>query len=405
MGQRIEVRATPLGRVAIFDLDRSLTGQDGHSYSSPPHGHSPPEMLARRLFAEDGDIENVYILSNTVSAKRTREWDEESLAAAADIINDLFLHYHEEAPHEGVERLRSLHYNATISWIRAHHPDLWVLRVKPDEPLPDFEPGQYTTLGLGYWEERVDDVSEDFEADPGLREKMARRSYSISSSIIDDAGNLLPPHPEEAEFYVVLVRPGEREIPSLTPRLFAKREGERIYMSRKFTGRYTLQGVEPTNNVVLLATGTGEAPHNAMVAELLRRGHQGRILSAVTVRYRKDLAYLEQQEIVQARYPNYTYLPLTTREPENLENKVYIQDLILSGDLEKVLGASLDPANTQVFLCGNPAMIGLPRWDDDGVPHFPERLGVCQILHERGFTIDHRRVRGNVHYEEYWKER
>ncbi|HIE21090.1 MAG TPA: ferredoxin--NADP reductase, partial [Acidimicrobiia bacterium] len=169
--------------------------------------------------------------------------------------------------------------------------------------------------------------------------------------------------------------------------------------------RYTLQGVEPTDNVVLLATCTGEAPHNAMVAELLRRGHQGRILSAVTVRYRKDLAYLEQQEIVQARYPNYTYLPLTTREPENLENKVYIQDLILSGDLEKVLGASLDPANTQVFLCGNPAMIGLPRWDDDGVPHFPERLGVCQILHERGFTIDHRRVRGNVHYEEYWKER
>ena len=69
------------------------------------------------------------------------------------------------------------------------------------------------------------------------------------------------------------------------------------------------------------------------------------------------------------------------------------------------MGAPLDPANTHVFLCGNPQMIGLPKWDDDGTMHFPEPRGVCEILHERGFTIDHLRERGNVHYEEYWKER
>ena len=98
-------------------------------------------------------------------------------------------------------------------------------------------------------------------------------------------------------------------------------------------------------------------------------------------------------------------MTITTREPGDLENKVYIQDVIASGRLEEEMGAPLDPTNTHVFLCGNPAMIGLPKWDEDGEMEFPEVLGVCQMLHERGFTIDHRRERGNVHYEEYWKDR
>jgi ferredoxin--NADP+ reductase len=49
-------------------------------------------------------------------------------------------------------------------------------------------------------------------------------------------------------------------------------------------------------------------------------------------------------------------------------------------------------------------MIGLPKWTEQGLV-FPETLGVCQQLYERGFVIDHRKNRGNVHYEEYWTER
>ena len=83
--------------------------------------------------------------------------------------------------------------------------------------------------------------------------------------------------------------------------------------------------------MVFLSTGTGEAPHNYMLWELLRRGHQGRILSACCVRYRRDLGYLAIHEELMRRYPNYTYLPLTTREADTVEHKVYIQDLITSG--------------------------------------------------------------------------
>ncbi len=81
--------------------------------------------------------------------------------------------------------------------------------------------------------------------------------------------------------------------------------------------------------------------------------------------------------------------------------KRYVQDLITSGDLEKLLPRELDPEATHVFLCGNPAMIGLPDWKQPQ-PAFPERLGVAQLLNDRGYRLDRRGDVGNVHYEEYW---
>jgi ferredoxin--NADP+ reductase len=405
MGQLIRVEANPMGHMALFSTDRSFTGQDGVSVArGDPDGDDPPHHLARRLFDRDQEIDHVHVLSNTVAVRRSENWDDSAVDQARDVIASLFIFYGDESGGEDdIEQLRAENYNATIDHIRAANDELWVMRIVPDQPLEPFLPGQYTTLALGYWEPRADDAVENLV--PGQHEKMARRSYSVSSSIIDDDGELLPALTPFVEFYIVKVRPEhEEDPPALTPRLFAKGVGDRLYMGRKFTGRYTLEGVEPTDNLVFLSTGTGEAPQNTMAAELFRRGHPGRILNAVCVRYRADLAYTEQHRILMDRYDNYRYVTLTTREPENEGNKVYIQDLVASGRLEEELGAPLDPGRTHVFLCGNPAMIGLPTWDGD-TPAFPDTLGVCQQLHERGFTIDHHKVRGNVHYEEFWTER
>ena len=405
MGQSIKVEATPLGRVALFSTDRSITGQDGVSViPGDRQGDDPPHDLAGRLFGADQQIDHVHVLSNTVAVRRKQSWDEEAVGRAAGVIANLFIHYGEtEAPEtDEFERLRTENYNATLSHIRAHNDDLWVIQVTPDQPIDPFQPGQYTTLALGYWEPRADEAHDVLK--PDQDQKMARRSYSVSSSMIDESGALLPPHTPDVEFYIVKVKPGQEEIPALTPRLFMKKEGDRLYMGHKFTGHYTLEGVEPTDNIVFLSTGTGEAPQNAMIAELLRRDHQGRILDVVCVRYKSDLAYTRQHAVLVDRYPKYRYVTITTREPENEGEKVYIQDLISSGRIEEELGAPLDPERTHVFLCGNPAMIGLPKWTEDGL-EFPETLGVCQQLHELGFVIDHRKERGNVHYEEYWTDR
>src|SRR5262249_28411956 len=104
-------------------------------------------------------------------------------------------------------------------------------------------------------------------------------------------------------------------------------------------------------------------------------------------------------------YPNYKYLSLTTREKDTIGHKVYIQDLLGSGQLEAELGAPLDPAKTHVYLCGNPNMIGVPVRDrDSGTQKFPATKVVVEIRYGRGFQLDDHanKIRGNIHVEEYW---
>ena len=92
------------------------------------------------------------------------------------------------------------------------------------------------------------------------------------------------------------------------------KEGDRLFVGEKIAGQFTLEPVREGDTVLFLATGTGEAPHNYMTWQLLRRGHQAAILSACCVRFSSDLAYLPIHQELMRRYTNYTYLPLTTRE-------------------------------------------------------------------------------------------
>jgi ferredoxin--NADP+ reductase len=307
---------------------------------------------------------------------------------------------------EQIAELRKQMYNATAVRMIKPHTDLLIVRVRPDFPRPPHKPGQYTLLGMGYWEPRIPGCQEEVLA-PGDETRLARRSYSISCSVLDDGGELLDvARTDWLEFYVVLVRDtGTAEPPALTPRLFLLREGERLFVGEKITGHFTLDVVRPDDNVVFLATGTGEAPHNYMLWDLLRRNHRGRILSACCVRYRRDLAYRATHDELMRRFPNYTYLPLTTREADTVDNKVYIQDLITSGELERRLGRPLAPGDTHVFLCGNPKMIGVPEKDrQTGQVNFPQPPGVIELLTRRGFQVDQpaQKIKGNIHYEEYW---
>jgi ferredoxin/flavodoxin---NADP+ reductase len=307
---------------------------------------------------------------------------------------------------EQIAELRQKKYNATVVRLVKTHSDLMIVRVRPDYPRPLHKPGQYTSLGLGFWEPRHPGCQDEV-LQPGDEQRLARRAYSISCGLVDDNGELLDiDRTDWLEFYIVLVRDSERpEPPALTPRLFLLREGDRLFLGEKITGHFTLDPVQAGDPVLFLGTGTGEAPHNYMLWDLLRRGHTGRILSACCVRYQRDLAYLAVHEKLMGRYPNYTYLPLTTREKENAGQKVYIQDLLTSGELEARLGQRLDPARGHVFLCGNPKMIGVPGKDrETGARVYPQPLGVVEILERRGFQVDQPNIKlkGNIHYEEYW---
>ncbi|MCO6502993.1 MAG: hypothetical protein J5I28_07910, partial [Acidimicrobiales bacterium] len=114
MGQVISVQPAAVGDVAIFTLDRSLTGQDPRIFDERPPGEEDPvERLAHRLFS-DPAVTHVQVLSNVVTVSREGGWDIGPLNAARDTIATMFVHYGARDP----EELRAEHYNATITHIR-----------------------------------------------------------------------------------------------------------------------------------------------------------------------------------------------------------------------------------------------------------------------------------------------
>lgn len=306
-----------------------------------------------------------------------------------------------------VAALRQKMYNATLVQLIKANPDLAIMRVKPDFPIPKHTAGQYATLGLGAWEPRLPDVPPDV-IPSDQQERLIRRAYSISHPILDENHLLIREPLPYLEFYIVLLRlTGAGEPSALTPRLFMLQEGDRLYLGEKITGHYTCQFVKPTDTVLFLSTGTGEAPHHFMLWDLLHRGHQGTILSICCVRRAADLGYLQTYRYLTRQFPNVHYIPLTTREPNQFGQKLYIQDLLQSGILEQEYKVSLDPANTHVFLCGNPKMIGAPTLNrQTGERQLPTTLGVVELLSKRGFQTDvlAQKKIGNIHYEEFWKE-
>ncbi|MCD0462641.1 ferredoxin--NADP reductase [Roseiconus lacunae] len=309
------------------------------------------------------------------------------------------------------QSLREKFYNATVIERIDCHENLARFRIRPDNGVPAFIAGQYVTLGLGYWEPRLSGTQVE-NVPEKKRHKLIRRAYSISCPLLDDDGQVASIDSlDYLEFYITLVRASsspDQPPPALTPRLFELQAGDRVEVGKKIVGKYVVGEVDPDATILMLGTGTGEAPHNAMTASLLAAGHRGRIVNACCVRYLGDLGYYPRHLLLMNHFSNYRYLPCTTREPINIDpsmpgyvGKQYLQDLFTSGKLAEAADDPLSPENTHVYLCGNPDMIGYvpPGGDPPATP------GLLPLLESAGFLPadhDHESGPGRIRFEKYW---
>lgn len=271
--------------------------------------------------------------------------------------------------------MAKLDLNAVLSQRTDLAAGLTIFRVAPSGwNLPAFLPGQFAVLGLlGSAPRCAGADPEDPPADPA---KMIRRAYSIASS---SKAN------EYLEFFVVLVESG-----ALTPRLFHLQAGDQLWLGPKITGLFTLSDVPPTSNLVLIATGTGLAPYISMLRTHLNENRFQRIAVMHGARHSWDLAYRDELTTMSMLCPNFTYLSTISRpqkEPTLWTGRSgYVQDLWKQRALDSLWGACPTPADTHVFLCGNPGMID-------------EMLA---LLAEEGFREHTRKEPGQVHLERYW---
>jgi ferredoxin--NADP+ reductase len=252
---------------------------------------------------------------------------------------------------------------------------LIILRVAPDGwELPAWESGQFAVLGLPESAPRT--MLSDPEPETADSDKLIRRAYSIAST------------PEEAgylEFYITLVQSGR-----LTPRLFALKPGDNVFLGKKISGMFTLDEVPDGNNLILVGTGTGLAPYMSMLRSELECHLDLHTVVLLGARHSWDLGYRGELIAMQRYCPTFHYIPVISRPEEEMVKwsgqTGYVQDLWDRGLVETAMGAKPTPDNTHVLLCGNPGMIE----------------GMIERLGTEGFVEGTRKEPGQIHAEKYW---
>jgi ferredoxin--NADP+ reductase len=268
--------------------------------------------------------------------------------------------------------------NAVVTQRIEVTPDLIKLRVVPEGwRLPDFEPGQFGTLGLPGSAPRTP-IADNEERPPKDPEKMILRAYSVASSSVAK---------EYLEFYVGLVRSG-----SLSPRLLALKPGDKLWISERFKGMFTLADVPTECNAVLIATGTGVAPYMSMIRTEVAQGLKRRFAVFHGAYHSYDLGYHSELTTLDSLSPVFTYVPtLSHAHEEPIEwtgSSGFVQKLWTDKILDNDWGFRPTPDNTHVFLCGNPFMI------DE----------MTELLLKEGFERHSKKNPGQVHAEQYFEK-
>ncbi|MDH3606552.1 MAG: hypothetical protein OER12_06120 [Acidimicrobiia bacterium] len=96
MGQVINVTGAIAGDSAIFEADRSLSGQDGGAYESladTADDATFPARLAARAFEADSSITRVFSGSNGIVVRREGGWSEDDVASMSSLIEEFFVFY------------------------------------------------------------------------------------------------------------------------------------------------------------------------------------------------------------------------------------------------------------------------------------------------------------------------
>ncbi len=235
-----------------------------------------------------------------------------------------------------------------IDWSHSLHS------LKIEAPIDPFRAGQFVKIGLE------------------IEGEVIGRPYSLVN----------PPDQRPLEVYFITVPEGP-----LTPRLAELDAGDTILVAPRANGFMVVDEVPHGATLWMIATGTGIGP---FLSILRTEQAWGRFETIVLVHSARTLAEHTYGDtiaaIASARGERFHYIRFASRESGDGILAGRVPQAIADGRLEARVGLSLDPAHSQVMLCGNPMMI------DDTIV----------ALVARGLKKHRRRDPGHITVESYW---
>ena len=275
--------------------------------------------------------------------------------------------------------------NATVEIHKANKQSI-ILRVYPDSPIRKYLPGQYGSLGL------ISDKDE----------KLVKRAYSISSSMIDLESKQVITQDENKylEFYINQIPIKEVKREQITPKIFKLKNGDRIFCGEKIIGHYTLPQNTDFDNILLISFHTGESPNNSIVNHLLLTKRRINICN-INVGNNWRSIYEKEHSLIEKHFLNYKFIQFfdNTNNYNNLAG--YIDNIFNNSDKGIIeLGFEIKK-NTLIMLCGDPIMIGAPIKKGGWEYEYPD-YGLVNIFNKRLLELTTRFKQGNIIYESYW---
>lgn len=261
--------------------------------------------------------------------------------------------------------------------------DLVVVRIVPENGMPNYVTGQFLTIGLPIPSEQ----------------KIVRRAYSIAS------------HPENRDYFEFVIRWVRKPLPGrVTSELFYASVGDEVYLGAP-TGQELLiedrlpNGKPDTRRIVCVGGGTGIAPFVAYAKHLHDTGDKRQVVVLHGASYVDELSYkrlftdLESESKARGKDEwNFLYRAAISR-PKEFFNRSWnghvgrVESFFKPNKqgvspIDELVGEEVTPENTRVYICGYQGTID----------------GVIEYLAPKGFvTKDNKHPDGTyeIKYESY----
>lgn len=230
---------------------------------------------------------------------------------------------------------------------------LYSLRV--EAPIKPFKAGQFAKLALS------------------IAGELVARPYSLVNS----------PDDMVLEFYSIVIPEGP-----LSPRLAALSTGDTVLVSQAANGFLVLDEVPAGRDLWLLATGTGIGPFLSIIRTDQPWSRFEKVILVHAVRHRYELTYQDLISEVRARHgERFITAPFVSREKIKGTFSGRIPEAIDRGRLESHVQSIIAPGQSQVMICGNPAMV---------------KDTTALLCEHKGLSKNRRRTPGHITVENYW---